>query len=462
MDYKEIIEAIEKKKQHKYIARKYYYYKPSTQPEYTDFYHNEQIKTVKNDNTQEVYTNWFKVLVNQKIDYSLVKPVTVDKNIPEEFNIEDIVDKTSLNASLDSKSWLHTYINTMNRLDWIVVNDCQIVDIWDSYNKYIEYVVRFWDIEDKNNKDEKQKVTYVEIWTPEIVTSFKYKNDDSKTPFEIITKTHYMQVLKYQDQEVGNNPKSFGFIPFIPLYNNKNKESDIEAIHVLLDAYNEISTGFINNVRRFQEMIMKLKGYGGQDLEEFEKMLKKYKVIPVDENGDFDYLKVDIPVEARSVLLEICRKNIFIIGRGVDPTDDLGGSNITNVLIKSKYANLDMKNSDMEKQIRLFYKQLIYMLNTYYKLNLDDEITFNRTQIFNKSEEIDNCLKSMGLVSIETILKYHPFVEDVKVELKLLEKEKQENIDNFNQQLEQNKTIDFSNNNDKKKDNEVKNDRTTK
>jgi hypothetical protein len=40
-------------------------------------------------------------------------------------------------------------------------------------------------------------------------------------------------------------------------------------------------------------------------------------------------------------------------------------------------------------------------------------------------------------------------VEDVKNELKLLGKEKQENIDNFNEQLEQNKQIDFNKESDK-------------
>jgi hypothetical protein len=109
MDYKQIIEAIEEKKKVKYVARKYYYYKPLTQPSNINTLQNDTVKTFKQDNKQEVYTNWFKVLVNQKIDYSLVKPVTVDKSIPLEFDVEDIVDKLALNASLDAKSWLYIY-----------------------------------------------------------------------------------------------------------------------------------------------------------------------------------------------------------------------------------------------------------------------------------------------------------------------------------------------------------------
>jgi len=443
MELKNIIEAIEAKKRTEYAGRKYYYYTPESHTSNINTCQNDKTYTFKKDNNQEVYTNWFKVLVNQKIDYSLVKPITVDKNIPIEFNTEDIVDKLALNASLDSKSWLYIYINSKGLLDWICVNDSQIIDKWDEYNKYINCIIRFWELSEDKNKSSEEKRTYVEIWDDKVKLTFYYVNG-KKEPYDIQQKSHYELT-----RGTTKTSESFGFIPFIPLFNNKNKESDIEAIRILLDVYNEISTGFINNVRSFQEMVIKLKGYGAQDLDKFIQILKDKKVVPIDTESDFDYLKVEIPVEAREVLLRICKENIFILGRGVDPSLDFGGSNITNVLIKSKYANLDMKNSDMEKQIRLFYKQLIYCLNTYYRLNLSDEITFNRTQIFNESEQIDNCLKSMGLVSNETILKQHPFVEDVQSELKLLEKEKQQNMEEFNQQLEKNKTIDLGNNDNK-------------
>jgi hypothetical protein len=77
----------------------------------------------------------------------------------------------------------------------------------------------------------------------------------------------------------------------------------------------------------------------------------------------------------------------------------------------------------MEKQIRLFYKQLIIMINMYNSLDIDSGITFNRSQIFNEGEIIDNCMKSMGIVSRKTILEKHPFVENVEEELIRLKEE---------------------------------------
>lgn len=431
LSIEKIIKLITEKRKEEYKGRKYYYYKPPEMPLYQEFHENGQIKTRRQKNNQEVYTNWFKVLINQKLDYSLSKPVTVNNNIPLEFNIEDIVDKIALNASMDSKGWIQIYINKQNKLDWKIRNDSQIIAIFDEHEKYIEKIIYFW-INEEENKDKRdnEKIIHVQVWDTVQVTEFMIK--DEKLHGSISTKNHYLEVIKYRDTEEEINPKSFGFIPFVPMYNNKNHESDLEGIEILLQCYNEISTGFINNIREFQEMIMKLRGYGGQDLEQFIDELKKYKVIPIDENGDFDYVKVDIPVEARSVLLEIIRKNIFIIGRGVDPTEDFGGRNITNVLIKSKYANLDMKCSDMEKQIRLFYKQLIIILNLYYSLSIDNEIIFTRSQLFNETEQIENCLKSMGMVSMETILNNNPWVDDVKAELAKLEAEKKKNMELYN------------------------------
>lgn len=427
------IKLIEEKKKKEYKGRKYYYYKPEQMPFYQQPNLQNKIITKQVENTKDVYTNWFKVLVNQKIDYSLSKPVTVKPNIPEQFNIEDIVDKTALNASMDSIGWVQIYINKQKKLDWINRNDSQIIPIFDEYNKYIENIIYFWiNEESEKEKNESEKIYNVQVWDNSQVLEFQIK--DNKLYGIIETKNHYLQKIKYRDVEEEINPKSFGFVPFIPLYNNKNHESDLEGIDVLLDCYNEIATGFIKNVRKFQELVMILRGYGSQDLDEFAEQLKKYNTVPVDENGDFNYLKVDIPVEARSVLMDIIRRNMFILGRGVDPTEDFGGSNITNVLIKSKYSNLDMKCSDMEKQIRLFYIQLIAIINLYYSTGIDNEIKFTRSQIFNESEQIDNCIKSMGLYPIEIIIEEHPFLRnrDPKKILELLNKEKQEEIKRFN------------------------------
>jgi len=403
-----VIELIKEKIKIKYIGENYYFYKPIK-----DDY------IIKSRKIKLIYTNWFKFLVNQKIDYSLAKPVTFDDGVPEEFDIQDILNQMSLCTSLNSCSWLHFVIRS-SKLDWVIIHDAQIIPVYDIYKKYITEIIRFWKLDDK--KDENKY--WVQLWDAEKCIEFKLIDWQI---VDVEEKTHYLEKLKYQDNEEVVNPKSFGFIPFIPLFNNKNKESDVIDIQQLLDVYNQIATGFIDNVYEFQDAILKLKGFHGQDFEQFMKQLRIFKVVPIDGEGDIEKLTIDIPVEARKVLLDLLTKNIFIIGRGVDPEQDFGGGNITNVLIKSIYSGLDTKASEHENQLRLFYKQLVHILRLYYNKNIDNTIVFNRSQLFNESEMIDNCLKSMNMVSMKTVLENHPWISNVDDELEQIKTESKVN-----------------------------------
>jgi hypothetical protein len=46
--------------------------------------------------------------------------------------------------------------------------------------------------------------------------------------------------------------------------------------------------------------------------------------------------------------------------------------------------------------------------------------------LINESEAIDNCSKSVGILSDETIVEQHPWTNDVELELARLKKEKEE------------------------------------
>jgi SPP1 family phage portal protein len=412
-DVKKIIKLIECKIKTKYPAVDYYNNQPSPGTQKGDCIYNTKNKKI------EVNTNWFKLLVNQKIDYSISKEPSYDViNMPDEFVVEDILYRMLLGAAIYSTSWLHVYVNESGRLDWVQVNDSNIIPIFDSHNKYISSIIYFELDED---------VVHVQVWDPTIVVIFSFKD---AIIGNVESKPHYLETEKYKDIEQTINPKGFGFVPFIPLYNNKNKESDLVDIKVLIDTYNDISTGFIDNVTKFQEALLILRGYAGTDFDNLWESIQKNKVAEVDKDGSMEYVRVDIPVEARKLLLELTKDAIFLLGRGVDP-NALEGSSLTNVVIKSKYSNLDVKCSDMEKGIRVFYRQLVLMLNSYYNITIADNIIFNRAQIFNETEIIDNCVKSVDIISMATIIKNHPWVTSVEDEFKLINEEG-ENIEGNN------------------------------
>jgi hypothetical protein len=105
------------------------------------------------------------------------------------------------------------------------------------------------------------------------------------------------------------------------------------------------------------------------------------------------------------------------------------------------YNDIDLDANSMETCIKAAFEEMvefvdIHLINSgkgdYRAVEYD--VTFNRSVLMNMGEMIDHCAKSVGLISNETILKNHPFVENVDEELKLLEDEKKkaaEAADNY-------------------------------
>lgn len=425
----EIIKADIKRKEDKYKGRKYYKYKPVYSKEDEQYFIKNGIEYPVKSKKNEIYINYFKMLVTQKIDYLLSKKPTYDKKLKDiGINVWTMLDKLVLNASLDSQTWLHPYVSN-NKLSYIIVKDSEIIAEYTADNKTLKSLIRYYKEDD---------ILYVEIWSNDGVNKLQY--DDKNNLLDEKIESHYTSKYYAGDVLEKSIDSNFPTIPFLKLENNKDVTSDIEDIEGLIIAYNAICTGFVDNVEKFQEALMILRGYVG-DKDSIKKIMKdiqEAKGVNVSKDGSLDYMKVDIPVEARNTLLNILRDVIFLIARGVDPNKLAEGENITNVVLKSRYVQLDLKSSDCEKRISEFYEKFIQFLNSYKSISLDDTLEFNKSMLINESERIDDCIKSLNIVSLETILEYHPFVSKhgVKEELKRLAKEKEKAAEEAKKQFD--------------------------
>lgn len=422
---KEIIEKDITNKKGKYNGRVLYYKKGHVKyDQIKDIVNrNNQVETIQTKNTAEIYINYMKVLVDQKIDYLLAKDATINKNdYFEPFEITDMIQEMSFNAALDSVAWLHLYVNKESRLDWIYVLDKEIIPIYDSYHKKIIEVIRYFRINDEKIQ--------VEHWTIDGVTKVIMNNEFNIEKQEELS--HYVVVEMFENGNVqSEEPKNLPFIPFIPLFNNRAIEADSEGIEDLLFLYASISSGLVDNIDRFQEAITKLKGFTSDKriLQETMDNMKKYKAVGVPSDGDIELEKIEIPIEARAFILDLIKTAVFLIGKGMNP-QQTGDGNITNVVITSRYSELDTKCNNHEKQLKKFYKNFIGCLNEYYSILLPSDIILNRSMIFNLTEKIQNAIDSKGLVSLKTALSMHPNVDDVDKEIyQLMEENKSVNPD---------------------------------
>jgi SPP1 family phage portal protein len=391
---------------------------------------------------------FLKTLIDQKVNYCLGKPIILNNadNISKLININKFTKKMCKEASKKAVEWCHVYIDKEGKFKTINISGQEIIPVWDTnFQQELLQVIRYYSIKVQYGESIKDRYK-VEIWDKEKVT-------------------FYMQDVKgnyYFDQSIDINPAShwtvqnvmlgnvsseeqynWGKVPFIPLWNNDEHETDLEPIKAFIDLYDKVNSDFGNNIEDFQEAVLKIVNYSGMSdkLDELIDYLKKYKILLMDEQGDANYLTGDIPIEARKEMLSILKDCIYEFGQGVNP-DKLGDGNITNIVIKSRYVRLDLKANDTEDHVSLFLDELFWFCNKYLEIsneeqdNIDEiEKTFNRSTIMNEAEIIKSVGESKGIVSDKTAIKNHPWVNDVEEELKMMDEEKQKSIDVYGDNL---------------------------
>ena len=105
------------------------------------------------------------------------------------------------------------------------------------------------------------------------------------------------------------------------------------------------------------------------------------------------------------------------------------------------YSDIDLDANDMETEFQAAFEEILWFVNAHL-VNTGqgdfegEEVTviFNRDILINETEAIDNCQKSVGILSNRTLIEQHPFIDDVEAELKKIEDEEKKEMEEFEKQ----------------------------
>lgn len=217
------------------------------------------------------------------------------------------------------------------------------------------YVI-FWYI-DRIGKDNK-KVKRIQVWDDKWTHFFVQVDDGAITPDEAEEINPRPHAIYKKNGDKSTYYETFGFIPFFRLDNCKKQFSGLKPIKHLIDDYDLMSCGLSNNIQDTNEALYVVKGFQGDNLDELMVNMKAKKHIGVDEDGGVEIKTIEIPVQARQTKLELDEKNIYRFGMGFNSAQ-LGDGNITNVVIKSRYALLDLKCKKLEIRLKQFMRKLL-------------------------------------------------------------------------------------------------------
>ncbi len=251
-----------------------------------------------------------------------------------------------------------------------------------------EYII-YWYIDrvDKGRKAIKR----IQVWDKDQIWFYVQVQQGQIVPDDTVPLNPRPHTL-FTDRKGRQYQKGFGYLPFFRLDNGRKQVSGLAPIKGLIDDYDLMACSLSNNLQDFTEALYVVRGYQGANLDELVENIKAKKHIGVDSDGGVDIQTVDIPYQARQVKLELDERNIYRFGMGFNSAQ-VGDGNVTNVVIKSRYALLDLKCNKLQIRLCQLLKKLVKVVlkeinareGTDYKPT-DVYFSFDREVITNASD----------------------------------------------------------------------------
>ena len=377
--------------------------------------------------------NFHQILIDEKASYLFTYPILFDIDNNNKLNTQvfevlgDDFQRKAKNICIEASNagtaWVHYWYAEDKKgeknFKYEKVNTEEVIPIYDNgLEKTLESLIRYYIVSEYVEGElNPQDFCYIEYWTVDRMERWKLRN------------SYNGSIVEYEDVE-----HTIGEIPFIEFANNLNKQGDLEKYATLIDMMDKVMSGFCNDMEDIQQVLYILEGYEGTDLKEFKDNLKRYKTLSFDtEGGGLKTIQIDIPVEARKVIVEILKKQIYESGQGLQADIDSIG-NASGITLKFFYRKLELKAGLLETEFRggfaTLVKAILRFLNVenYKKINQ----TWTRNMISNDLENSQIAQASMGIIPKKIILANHPWIDDVQLALDLLEEEEKGNIIDYN------------------------------
>lgn len=405
---------------------------------------------VENLPNNRIVDNQYAKLVDQKINYFLGQPLTIDsENETYRERLKLIFDKSfhrklknlGKNCLNHGLCWLHPYYDLQGELRFKVFNGFEVLPFWaDSEHTELEAAIRVYSVDGYEGQSEVIS-EFVEIYRSDGIYKYELRNKtlipDAFAPYK-----------PYVTVRDGDEEKAYNWqrIPLIAFKYTPDELPLLNRVKSLQDALNASLSDYRNNMQEdARNTILVLKNYDGTNLGEFRRNLATFGAVKVKTidgaDGGLDTLTVDLNSEAYKYAEESLRKAIIDNGRGYDASELRSSGTPNEMNIKSIFNDIDLDANGLETEFQSSLEQLLWFLNVHFantgQGNFDGEevnFIFNRDTIVSESAVITDIQNSVGILSSETLVSQHPWVSDVQQELKRVEEEqakKQAELDEY-------------------------------
>lgn len=399
-----------------------------------------KLEVVENLPNNKVVDNKYAKLVDQKTNYLLGNPVTIQtKNEAYADLLNETLGpafhRTLKNICEDALNcgigWLLIHYDAQGNLKLKRIRPYELIPGWkDAEHTILEFAIRIYPVIEFDGVSENVGWR-VEVFDQTGISYFEYDGGLKPCP---PYHENYITVV------TGENAVGYNWdkIPLIAFKYNSKEIPLIKKCKVLQDGINVMLSDFENNMQEdARNTILVLTNYDGENLGEFRKNLALFGAIKVRNTGEtrggVSTLQVEVNAANYNLILAILNKSIIENAMGYDAKDDRLSGNPNQMNIQSMYSDIDLDSNGTETEFKAAFEQLFWFLAVHFaNAGLGDfigekvDVTFNRDVLINESELISNLRASVGIISEETIIAKHPYVVDPKAEIECKKKEQQE------------------------------------
>ena len=272
----------------------------------------------------------------------------------------------------------------------------EFVPLYDEENGALMAGVRYWQVA----PDKPLRATLYEV--DGFTEYFQPKNKD----MEVLREKRSYKLVERKapvgDTEIYDGGNYPGF-PIVPLKNNKRCLSEIAGKRNTIDALDLASSNMVNNVDEGNLIYWVLSNCNGMDDLDDAKFIERLKTTHVahangDDGAKVESKTIEAPYAGTQTTIDMLKKKLYEDFQCFDASAVTAGDH-TATAIKASYVPLDLKTDKFEAEVTRFIVEILRIAG------IDDQPSYTRNQIINKSEETQTILLGAQYYDEEYITK---------------------------------------------------------
>ena len=340
----------------------------------------------------KIASNFFNFAITQENQYLLGNGATFTKDdtkakLGDDFDtqLQDL-GKKALVGGVAFGFFNLDHIDTFSLLEF--------VPLYDEENGALRAGIRFWQV----SPDKPMRAT---LYEEDGYTDYLRANDKSamlheKRPYKLKVRTSEADGEEIYD---GENYPTF---PIVPLWGNDKKQSELVGRQGTLDAFDLLNSNLINNLDEANYIYWVLTNCGGMDDIDDAKFIEQLKTTHVahadgDSGATAEAHTIEAPYQASESAIQTIQRRLYEDFMCLD-VNSLSAANKTATEIKAAYQPLDSKCDMYEYCVIEFVQKILELAG------IDDKVTFTRSKVVNKSDEINTLLAAQAYLDDETLV----------------------------------------------------------